>query len=285
MLFNKFYDLTENDYSFLDEVTEYEQSISGTFEEFSSKLSSSDKHLTLLFFIKSFVDRRDYDGLAAFIGSNAPLIADAASRTADIGRITVVALKFGVAEGNGNCACTYGVLYYLGEVVEQDFDKARQLYELSLEDGCTQAAINLGYIYEYGRCGEPDYPRAFSYYAYAAALDGMAQAIYKLGDFYYYGRAGVEDKWLGWELWGQAYDTAQEEIDRGCAAFRMAEHFQELYEHPSRDMVLEALQYYQEAEIGFIAAIDAGLGFYKPQLERAVAGQAEIRQLLSDTPF
>ena len=47
-----------------------------------------------------------------------------------------------------------GALYYMGDLVEQDYAKAAELYEMAADAGCFQSIINLGYIYEYGRTGQ-----------------------------------------------------------------------------------------------------------------------------------
>lgn len=56
-----------------------------------------------------------------------------------------------------------GALYYMGDLVEQDYAKAAELYEMAADAGCFQSIINLGYIYEYGRTGKPDHTKAYQW--------------------------------------------------------------------------------------------------------------------------
>ena len=74
-----------------------------------------------------------------------------------------------------------GALYYMGDLVEQDYAKAAELYEMAADAGCFQSIINLGYIYEYGRTGKPDHTKAYQWYSLAAALAPSSEAVYKLG--------------------------------------------------------------------------------------------------------
>ena len=62
-----------------------------------------------------------------------------------------------------------GALYYMGDLVEQDYAKAAELYEMAADAGCFQSIINLGYIYEYGRTGKPDHTKAISVFARRSA--------------------------------------------------------------------------------------------------------------------
>ena len=81
-----------------------------------------------------------------------------------------------------------GTMYYSGRIVQQDYAKAKELYEQASREGSTQALINLGYIYYYARCGgEPNYEFAFNCFLKASKIgndDETTEALYKLSDMY-----------------------------------------------------------------------------------------------------
>lgn len=58
--------------------------------------------------------------------------------------------------------------------------------------------INLGYLYEYGHLGEPDYEASFKQFAKVMALGDFPEAIYKVGDAY--SRARVVERDLRIEV-------------------------------------------------------------------------------------
>ena len=70
--------------------------------------------------------------------------------------------------------------YYYGE---KNFRLAQKYYEMAAECGNTDAYAGLGYIFYYGRNGEPDYRKAFEWYTKAAEA-GDIQCAYKLADMY-----------------------------------------------------------------------------------------------------
>ena len=73
--------------------------------------------------------------------------------------------------------------YYYGA---RDFQLARKYYEMAAECGNVDAYAGLGYIFYYGRTGEPDHEKAFRYYSLAMEA-GDLQCAYKVADMYRYG--------------------------------------------------------------------------------------------------
>ena len=67
--------------------------------------------------------------------------------------------ELGISVASAACMNDLGALYYMGELVPQDYAKAAKLYEQAMDHGCFQSIINLGYIYEYGRTGEVDHQK------------------------------------------------------------------------------------------------------------------------------
>lgn len=79
--------------------------------------------------------------------------------------------------------------YYYGK---KKFDLSKKYYEMAEEAGDVDAYNCLGYIYYYGRCGAPDYKKAFEYYSLAMKY-GNIEAAYKVSDFYRNGKLGFQD--------------------------------------------------------------------------------------------
>lgn len=84
-------------------------------------------------------------------------------------------------------------VYFNGDLVEGDIDRARQLLESAVELDSGSAAYRLGWMYERGFLSdEPDYVKAMEYYEKAASLDdanGYCRAALYLAN----GHSGVKD--------------------------------------------------------------------------------------------
>jgi len=91
-----------------------------------------------------------------------------------------------------------GEKYYHGIGVDQSYQQARELFELSASQGNTTAQYNLGCMYREGQVVDQSYERAAEYFE-AAARQGMAEAQFNLGALYANGQ-GVE----------QSYESARE---------------------------------------------------------------------------
>ncbi len=72
-----------------------------------------------------------------------------------------------------------GAVYY----GKKRFDLALKYYEMAEENGDPYAAVNLGYIWYYGRTGVKDYEKAFRYFEKGRKRGDMNSA-YKLADMY-----------------------------------------------------------------------------------------------------
>ena len=63
-------------------------------------------------------------------------------------------------------------IYFNGELVEEDMNRAKELLEKAIELGSGNAAYRLGWMYERGFLSEqPDYVKALEYYEKAASLN------------------------------------------------------------------------------------------------------------------
>lgn len=197
-------------------------------------------------------------------------------------RLALLGLAFGVDRGDGACANYLGALYYLGDVLPQDYRRAEELYELADAKGIVQAMVNLGYIYEYGRVGEPDYVRAYMQYAKAAAIAGHFEALYKLGDMYARGRLGTRDMQTALALWDRSLHEAHGEAAQAQPAFRIAQ----LIADPANVEQglpydpMGALRLFQLAERGLRISVARGETHYHARLDQAIQGQERMRIVL-----
>ena len=92
-----------------------------------------------------------------------------------------------------------GYVYYNGQGVEQDYQKAFNWYRKAAEAGDTIAQSNLGYMYYQGQGVEQDYEKAFIWYQ-KSAEGGNVTAQSNLGYMYYSGQ-GVERDYEKAVIW------------------------------------------------------------------------------------
>lgn len=204
-------------------------------------------------------------------------------RDEELGDVVIFALAVASTKGSARCMLTLGSFYYLGTFgVPQNYHNAASLYASAMDLGEPQAAVNLGYVYEYGRTGVTDYEKAFHCYLRAALVANSPEGIYKVGDFYNKGRFVSHDENMAMMLYRRSYDLAEKEQNPGCraqAAFRIAEMMQNL-PLPSDEALLSMLDLYMEAEIGMRREVAAGASYYRPRLELCVKRQQEIRETI-----
>ncbi|WP_101907611.1 tetratricopeptide repeat protein [Tenacibaculum dicentrarchi] len=107
--------------------------------------------------------------------------------------------KSGYKIGNTNryhsnaTACYYiGIMYYLGEHLEKNYDKSFWWIETAAMNGDTDASSLLGYMYYYGQGTLVDKQLAFTWLKYSEKnKDNCSQ--YLLGTMYYYGEVTTVD--------------------------------------------------------------------------------------------
>ena len=205
----------------------------------------------------------------------------------DLRRVILLGLHLGAALADGMCANILGAMYYLGNVVRQDYGRAKELYELADSAGIVQGTVNLGYICEYGRCGDPDYDMAYRQYAKAAAVAGHFEALYKLGDMYARGHGVAADLRTALALYDRSLNAAEGVVQQAQPAFRIAELISEDRDHgqgiPFDPM--GALSLYQLAERGLRVDIAHGHEYYRDRLHQSIAGQERMRKVLDEAEF
>lgn len=179
------------------------------------------------------------------------------------------------SQQHGGLSLDIGARFYNDGLASDDkrcFEAARRFYEKSLSFGNPQAAVNLGYIYEYGRLGEEDAERALELFEQAAFCE-HPEALYKLGDMLYWRNIEVADEAAAdaraFTLYGKAHRLAQGRNEPdwlGSSAFRLGGCF-EYGRGCARDYAL-AQAYYVQAAANFEAALDDGFDYYRGNLEK-----------------
>lgn len=223
------------------------------------------------------------DDYVIFVNAQRRRIRDAARRDERVARVVVIGHKMCIACGSASSMNMLGGMYYMGELVEQDYAKAAELYEMAMNDGLYQSIINLGYIYEYGRIGEPDHNKAFQYYALAAALAPSCEATYKLGDMFARGKVVERDMSKAYALWERAADLSENAEEFAQPAARIAKLLMDpdCAKWDIDPDPLRALMLYQRAEIGLRLSIAAGATYYRKRLEEVIEGQGWARELVN----
>lgn len=71
------------------------------------------------------------DSFAEFAFFNKKRIREAATVAPEVVEVLVLGYKLGITDGSGACVNDLGALYYMGDLVEQDYVKAAELYEMA----------------------------------------------------------------------------------------------------------------------------------------------------------
>lgn len=229
----------------------------------------------------------DGDAFAAAAGANRAFIVSNAYVAPEMVEVLVIGYKAGIADGSVACMNDLGTYYYMGDLADQDYEAAAELYDMASERGSAQSTINLGYIYEYGRVGEPDYDAAYHLYALAAALavapGERAEALYKLGDMYSRGRSVEHDLRRASALWERSLAVADDLVVSAQPSIRLARLLfdDEAVELGVAPDPFSALRLFQQAEMGLRIDIgENGLTYYYRRLAEAIEGQQRARDML-----
>ena len=115
-------------------------------------------------------------------------------------------------QGNANAQFMLGDMYYTGEGIAQNYEKAARLFQKAAEQGDANAQYVLGGMYHNGEGVAVNYAEAEKWYR-KAAEQGEALAQYDLGDMYRNGE-GVAVNYAEAEKWyrkaaEQGYSLAQ----------------------------------------------------------------------------
>lgn len=227
---------------------------------------------------------KDDERFFYFWCENEDILRGTALENDEVAEMLLLCFRMAIDGGSALCMNCLGALYYMGDIVPQDYVKAAGLYEMAMSAGCYQSIINLGYIYEYGRTGEPDYAKAYQYYSLAAALAPSSEAAYKLGDMFSRGRSVPRDMSKAYALYERSFQLAQGDAEIAQPAFRIAKMLidSEGVDYGVKANPLEALKLFQLAEIGLRKAIADGQRYYQKRLQEAIEGQKKAREILAD---
>ena len=111
-------------------------------------------------------------------------------------------------QGNASVQFNLGVMYDLGQGVQQDYAQALIWYRKAADNGLLDAQFNIGLMYEQGKGVQQDYAQALDWYR-DAADQGLAYAQNKVGAIYDHGQ-GVQRDYGQAVLW---YHKAAEQGD------------------------------------------------------------------------
>lgn len=115
------------------------------------------------------------------------------------------------------CYRHIGYMYQFGRGVNQNYEKAVELYQKGVDLGDAGACLNLGYMYNEGLGVNQDYQKAVELYQKACDL-GDADAFCNLGAMYYNGQGVNQDKQKALQLYKKACDMGDEQ---GCKNYRI----------------------------------------------------------------
>ena len=224
------------------------------------------------------------DSLSPYEIANAILTMDKPSRFSGclIDLITGL-FEMEIEDGNADAMNDLGALYYDGNRgFEQSFEKAVRYYKMAAENGSRQAQENLGYCYYYGRDGEPDYEKAFHYFA-LGAFDGHLISLYKIGDMYLNGLYVAKNEKEAFFIFMRCIETMTEEAEgrvAGPVYLRLGRMF--LGGIGVQQNLRNALICFQKAEAFLYDMVISGDVMYRKSLNAAVKGQEETRENLAE---
>ena len=131
-------------------------------------------------------------------------------------------LRRWVEKGKAWAQSLLGDKYKFGKGVDQSYQQARELFELSASQGNISAQHNLGLMYYHGQDVDQSYEKAAEYFE-PSARQGMSEAQYGLGKLYANGQ-GVEQSFeKARELWMKSAEQGQEEAIEGLQKLDEAE--------------------------------------------------------------
>lgn len=232
--------------------------------------------------MSNLIEEGLFEDFCYYVSTHRQVITQLAQCDEAFANFIVKGYETGVLHEDGTCANDLGALYYMGDIVPQDYEKAAKLYEQAIGWGCFQSIINMGYIYEYGRIGDPDYRKAYEYYALACALAPQFEALYKMGDMYSRGKAVPRNLSVALSLWERSLEEAKGVVEAAQPAIRIAPLLLDPKDSGAQVDIMRALSLFQTAEVGLRIDIEAGQYYYKKRLQQAIDGQEQARRLLDE---
>ena len=125
-----------------------------------------------------------------------------------LNNITFTMIKIAASQGDARAQHALGSLFYMGNVLPQDYEQARIWFEKAAAQGYADAQWLLGSMYYKGEGIPQDLAKAHELLEKAAA-QGAAEAQYLLGCMYYKGEHVQQDFEKARELFEQAAAQGQ----------------------------------------------------------------------------
>lgn len=191
--------------------------------------------------------------------------------------------EIAIEEENGNAMLALGSHYYTGyQGFEQNYVKAVYYYEMAAEHGMREAQENLGYCYYYGRVGEPDYEKAFHYFA-LGAFDGHVISLYKIGDMYLNGCYVPQNDVEAFHIYLHCLDLINDDNADECAGPVYLRLGKMLFSGRGCEKnPKSALICFQKAESYLYDMVANGDTMYQGSLDAAIAWQEKTRGVLRE---
>ena len=236
--------------------------------------------------LEQFIKNED-EGLNAYDLASVLIEADRPIDLPDFVLDFIVELyEYGIENDDEHSMNDLGAMYYDGKRgFEQSFEKAVYYYDMAAMHGSRQAQENLWYCYYYGRVGEPDYAKAFHYFA-LGAFDGHLISLYKIGDMYLNGYYVPKNEKEAFFIYMRCLETMTDEAAdevAGPVYLRLGNMF--LKGLGVEANYKNALVCYQKAESFLYDMVSKGDYMYNNSLRAAISGQAKAREkLMEDLP-
>ena len=215
------------------------------------------------------------------VASEGQAVINKNQRSKAVMRAVIDALEMGVAHDHADCVNQLGTLYFLGTGLQQDFERARRLYQKAADLGSPSGIVNLAYLYYYGRGVEVDQVRAFQLFTRAATTADHPEAYWKLADMFRQGIYVDKDDQTAFVLYQRAYSLTRENVMRARPAHHMADYLMSGIPDRLDPDPRAALMLYSEAEISYYDQLDLGFSQYRQALDQAIAGQAKARKAIA----
>lgn len=121
--------------------------------------------------------------------------------------------ELGISENNdSNCLTLLGDLYFHGEGVQVDQDKAVNLYQLAVNQNNGEALIRMGRFHYFSGFGHQNFNLAFQYLNRAVSMGfGDVNDLDYLADMYYSGLGTEVDYDLAYYFAKKAYEAGSKE--------------------------------------------------------------------------
>ena len=81
----------------------------------------------------------DPDEFAEFVAANRDDVFEALAQNPSVADVILAGYRLGITFGSDACMNALGAHYYLGDIFEQDFTKAEELYQMAVDHGRTSA--------------------------------------------------------------------------------------------------------------------------------------------------